>query len=59
MASVRLPPPDPGLSQRLFDDQRIEIPTMRDDELLRISVAAYNGRPEVDRLLEALASSGS
>jgi selenocysteine lyase/cysteine desulfurase len=59
MASVRLPRPDPGLSQRLFDDQRIEIPTMRDDELLRISVAAYNGRPDVDRLLEALASSGS
>jgi isopenicillin-N epimerase len=59
MASVRLPRPDPGLSQRLFDDHRIEIPTMRDDELLRISVAVYNGRPDVDRLLEALASIGS
>jgi selenocysteine lyase/cysteine desulfurase len=59
MASVRLPRSDPKLSQRLFDDKRIEIPTMRDDELLRISVAAYTERDDVDRLLEALASSGS
>ena len=59
MASVRLPHPDPELSQRLFDDDRIEIPTMRDDELLRISVAVYTGREDVDRLLEALLSSGS
>jgi len=59
MASVPLPQPDPGLSQRLFDEHRIEIPTMRDDELLRISVAVYTGREDVDRLLEALPSSGS
>jgi isopenicillin-N epimerase len=59
MASVRLPHSNPGLSQRLFDEHRIEIPTMRDDELLRISVAAYTGRDDVDRLLEALASSAS
>jgi isopenicillin-N epimerase len=57
MASVCLPRPDPDLSQRLFDEHRIEIPTMRDDELLRISVAAYTQREDVDRLLEALASS--
>jgi isopenicillin-N epimerase len=59
MASVRLPHADPGLSQRLFDEHRIEIPTMRDDELLRISVAAYTEREDVDRLLEGLQSSGS
>ena len=58
-ASVRLPHPDPDLSQRLFDDHRIEIPTMRDDELLRISVAVYTERADVDRLLEALRSNGS
>ena len=54
MASVRLPRPDPTLSQRLFDEHGIEIPTMRDDELLRISVAAYTEREDVDRLLAAL-----
>ena len=54
MASVLLPGSDPGLSQRLFDDHRIEIPTMREDELLRNSVAVYTGREDVDRLLEAL-----
>jgi isopenicillin-N epimerase len=54
MASVRLPHPDPELSQRLFDKHRIEIPTMQDDELLRISVAMYTERADVDRLLEVL-----
>ena len=54
MASVRLPRADPTLSQRLFDEHRIEIPTMQDDELLRISVAPYTEREDVDRLLAAL-----
>jgi isopenicillin-N epimerase len=55
MASVRLPRPDPTLSQRLFDEHRIEIPTMgADDELLRISAAMYTEREDVDRLLAAL-----
>jgi isopenicillin-N epimerase len=54
MASVRLPNADPTLSQRLFDERRIEIPTIRDDELLRISVALYTERDDVDRLLAAL-----
>jgi isopenicillin-N epimerase len=55
MASVRLPRPDPELSRRLFEEHRIEIPTTQDDELLRISVALYTTRADVDRLLEALA----
>ncbi len=56
MASVRLPRPDPALSQRLFDEHRIEIPTMGPsrDDLLRISIAVYTTRADVDRLLEAL-----
>ena len=54
MASVRLSGADPSLSERLFDEHRIEIPTMRDDELLRISVAPYTDREDVDRLLAAL-----
>jgi isopenicillin-N epimerase len=55
MASVRLPRPDTSLSQRLFDEHRIEVPVSRDGELLRVSIAAYNTRDDVDRLLSALA----
>ena len=55
MASVLLPVPDTELSQRLFDEHRIEIPVSDDGELLRISIAPYNGRADVDRLLAALA----
>ena len=54
MASVRLPVPDTGLTQRLFDEHRIEIPVSHDGTLLRISIAPYNDRADVDRLLEAL-----
>jgi isopenicillin-N epimerase len=56
MASVQLPELQPDLSQRLFDEHRIEIPTMgpRRDDLLRISVAAYTQREDVERLLDAL-----
>lgn len=54
MASVRLPAPDPGLSERLFRDHSIEIPVSHDGTLLRISIAAYNDRGDVDRLLAAL-----
>jgi selenocysteine lyase/cysteine desulfurase len=56
MASVRLPEPQPDLSQRLFDEHRIEIPTMgpHRDDLLRISVAPYTEREDVERLLDAL-----
>jgi isopenicillin-N epimerase len=56
MASVRLPGPQPDLSQRLFDEHRIEIPTMGPgrDDLLRISIAPYTEREDVERLLDAL-----
>src|SRR5581483_6729900 len=55
MASVKLPVADPELSQRLFDEHRIEIPVSDDGGLLRISIAPYNDRADVDRLLSALA----
>jgi isopenicillin-N epimerase len=57
LASVRLQRAEPELSQRLFDEHRIEIPTMgpRRDDLLRISIAMYTEREDVERLLEALA----
>ena len=55
MASVRLPEPQPGLSRRLFDEYRIEIPTMgKRDDLLRISIAPYTEREDVERLLDVL-----
>jgi selenocysteine lyase/cysteine desulfurase len=55
MARVRLPGPQPELSQRLFDEHRIEIPTMGlHDDLLRISIASYTEREDVERLLDAL-----
>ncbi|HLY93634.1 MAG TPA: aminotransferase class V-fold PLP-dependent enzyme [Gaiellaceae bacterium] len=55
MASVRLPEPDEQLSQRLWDEHRIEVPISHDGTLLRISIALYNDRADVDRLLSALA----
>ncbi|MGH2934454.1 MAG: aminotransferase class V-fold PLP-dependent enzyme [Gaiellaceae bacterium] len=55
MASVRLPAADAELSQRLWEEHRIEIPVSRDGTLLRISIAAYNDRGDVDKLLSALA----
>ncbi len=55
MASVRMPEPDPDLNRRLFDDHRIEIPISDDGTLLRLSIASYNDRADVDRLLAALA----
>jgi len=55
MATVRLPVSDTTLSDRLWDAHRIEIPVSRDGALMRISIAAYNDRDDVDRLLAALA----
>jgi isopenicillin-N epimerase len=56
MAAVQLPVVDPDLNRRLFDEHRIEIPTMgpRRDDLLRISIALYNTEEDVERLLDAL-----
>jgi selenocysteine lyase/cysteine desulfurase len=51
---VRLPAPDPGLKRRLFDEHRIEIPVLRGDDMIRVSVAAYTTPDEIDRLLAAL-----
>ena len=56
MAAVRLPRPAPGLSDRLFTRHQMEIPVdARGTDLLRLSVAAYTTREEIDRLLAALA----
>ena len=56
MATVRLPAPDFELQAWLFDEHRIEIPTMGHgrDDLLRISSAPYTVRADVERLLDAL-----
>jgi isopenicillin-N epimerase len=57
MASVRIPEGVDGaeLGRVLLEEHRIEIPLMRpQQDLLRISVAAYTTRADVDRLLEAL-----
>ena len=52
MASVRLPRPTAGLSERLFTRHRVDIPV--EHGLLRLSVAGYTTRAEIDRLLAAL-----
>jgi isopenicillin-N epimerase len=57
MASVRIPDDVDGaeLLRVLWEENRIEIPVMRpQQDLLRISVAAYTTREDVDRLLDAL-----
>ena len=55
MATVRLPRSAPGLSDRLFVRDRVEIPVAgAENDLLRLSVAAYTTREEIDRLLAAL-----
>ncbi len=55
MATVRLPRSAPGLSHRLFSRDRVEIPlTGAENDLLRLSIAAYTTREEIDRLLAAL-----
>jgi isopenicillin-N epimerase len=54
MASFRVPGDSHELQRRLWDDHRIEIPAMRND-LMRISVAMYTDREDVERLLDALA----
>ena len=57
MASVRLPQgcDGAGLERRLWVEHRIEVPAMRPEkDLLRLSVAAYTRREDVERLLAVL-----
>jgi len=55
MAAIRLPRPAPDLSERLLTRHRVEIPVDGPEEdVLRLSVAAYTTRDEIDRLLAAL-----
>jgi len=54
MASFRVPGDAQELQRRLWDEYRIEIPAMRND-MMRISVAMYTEREDVERLLDALA----
>lgn len=57
MRAIPLPPVDlPQLKQRLYDDDRIEVPlggapTM---PLIRVSVQGYNTQADIDRLVDAL-----
>jgi isopenicillin-N epimerase len=56
MAAIRLPRSAPDLSDRLFAEHRVEVPVGgANEDLLRVSIAAYTTRDEVDRLLAALA----
>ncbi|HEX7582030.1 MAG TPA: aminotransferase class V-fold PLP-dependent enzyme, partial [Gaiellaceae bacterium] len=55
MASVRLPDGvGEALGRTLWEEHRIEIPIMHPQNLLRISIAAYTTRDDVERLLDAL-----
>jgi len=58
MVSVLLPPStDAGVQEKLFADHSIEVPVneWHGGLLLRVSVAAYNDRDDLDRLVAALA----
>jgi isopenicillin-N epimerase len=58
MVSVRLPSStDAHVQERLFAAHSIEVPVTQwyDDRLLRVSVAAYNDRADLERLVGALA----
>jgi isopenicillin-N epimerase len=58
MVSVLLPAgTDPQVQEKLFDAHMIEVPVneWHDGLLLRVSVAAYNDRDDLDRLVDALA----
>jgi isopenicillin-N epimerase len=60
MVSLPLPPCDEqSLKARLYDEFRIEVPIIiwHDRPHVRASIQAYNSQQDVDRLVEALASS--
>jgi isopenicillin-N epimerase len=55
LAAVRLARPAPDLSGRLFARHRVEVPVGgAENDVLRLSVAGYTTREEIDRLLAAL-----
>jgi isopenicillin-N epimerase len=57
MAAVPLPPCDPlALKARLWDEFQVEVPIVvwNGRPMVRISVQAYNGPADIDRLIEAL-----
>lgn len=59
MATIPIPGDDAGMiKERLWGDYQIEIPIMRRDDGIyaRISIQAYNGRADVDRLVEAISA---
>jgi isopenicillin-N epimerase len=59
MTAVPLPPDcdTDDLKVRLYDEYRIEVPTMRWQKPgIRVSVQGYNTRRDIERLLEALAA---
>ena len=59
MATIPIPGDDAGMiKERLWDDFKVEIPIMgrADGVYARISIQAYNGRADVDRLVEAISA---
>jgi selenocysteine lyase/cysteine desulfurase len=57
MATIPIPGDDAGMiKERLWNDFKVEIPIMgrADGVYARISIQAYNGRADVDRLVEAI-----
>jgi len=55
LATVRLPHPAEDLAERLFARHRVEIPVGGpENDLLRLSVAAYTTPQKIDQLLAAL-----
>jgi isopenicillin-N epimerase len=58
MGLIELPPVDDldSFKSRLYDDYRIEIPTIawQERQFLRVSVQAYNTQADIDALIDAL-----
>jgi selenocysteine lyase/cysteine desulfurase len=58
MVSVLLPPTtDPEVQEKLFAAHAIEVPInpWHGGRIMRVSVAAYNDRDDLDRFVDALA----
>jgi isopenicillin-N epimerase len=59
LASIPLPPCDTvEVKRRLWDEFQVEVPLVvwRDRPFVRVSVQAYNGPADIDRLVEALSA---